>query len=37
MANRREIEGEKTEVGENFLLLGYRITVDCDCSHEIRR
>ena len=31
------IEGEKVEVVTDFLLLGSRITVDSDCSHEIRR
>ena len=37
MANRREIEGEKVEVVADLLFLGYKITVDDDCSHEIRR
>ena len=31
------IEGEKVEVVTDFLLLGSKITVDGDCSHEIRR
>ena len=25
------------EVVADFLFLGYKITMDCDCSHEIRR
>ena len=32
-----QIEGEKVEVVTNFLSLGSKTTVDCDCSHEIRR
>ena len=32
-----QIEGEKVEVVANFLFLGSKITVDGDCSHEIRR
>ena len=32
MANR-----EKVEVVTDFLFLGSKITVDGDCSHEIRR
>ena len=31
------MEGEKVEVVTDFLLLGSKITVDGDCSHEIRR
>ena len=30
-------EGEKVEVVSDFLFLGSKITVDGDCSHEIRR
>ena len=33
MANR----GGKVEVVTDFLFLGSKITVDGDCSHEIRR
>ena len=33
MANRRE----KVEATTDFLFLGSKITVDSDCSHEIRR
>ena len=33
MANR----GEKVEVVTDFLFLGCKITVNDDCSHEIRR
>ena len=32
-----QIEGEKMEVVTNFLFLGSKITVDGECSHEIRR
>ena len=32
-----QIEGEKVKVATNFLFLGSKITVDGDCSHEIRR
>ena len=31
------IEGEKVEVGTDFFFLVSRITMDSDCSHEIRR
>ena len=31
-----QIEGEKMEVVTNFLFLGYKITVDGDCNHEIK-
>ena len=32
-----QIEGEKVEIVTDFLFLGSKITVDGDCSHEIRR
>ena len=32
-----QIEGEKVEVVTDFLFLGSKITVDGECSHEIRR
>ena len=32
-----QIEGEKVEVVTDFLFLDSKITVDDDCSHEIRR
>ena len=32
-----QIEGEKIEVVTDFLLLGSKITVDGNCSHEIKR
>ena len=32
-----QIEGEKMEAMADILFLGSRITVDGDCSHEIRR
>ena len=31
-----QVEGEKTEVVTNFLFFGSKITVDGDCSHEMR-
>ena len=31
-----QIEGGKVEVVTDFLFLGSKITVDGDCSHEIR-
>ena len=33
----RQIEGEKVEVATDFFFLGSKITVDGDCSREIRR
>ena len=33
----RQIEGEKVEVVTDFLFLGFQITVNGDCGHEIRR
>ena len=32
-----EIEGEKVEAVTDFLFLGSKITVDDNCSHEIRK
>ena len=32
-----QIEGENMEAVTDFLFLGSKITVDSDCSHEIRR
>ena len=32
-----QIEREKVEVVTDFLLLGFKITADGDCSHGIRR
>ena len=32
-----QIEGEKVEAVTNFIFLVSRITVDGDCSHEIKR
>ena len=29
--------GEKMEIVEDFIFLGSKITVDGDCSHEIKR
>ena len=33
----RQMEGEKVEAVTDFLFLGSKITVDGDCSDEIRR
>ena len=33
MANK----GDKVEAVTDFIFLGSKITVDCDCSHEIKR
>ena len=30
-------EGEKVETGVDFIFLGSKITVDGNCSHEIKR
>ena len=32
-----QIEGKKVEAVTDFLFVGPKITVDCDCSHEIMR
>ena len=32
-----QIEGEKVETVAHFTFLGFKITVDSDCSHEIKR
>ena len=32
-----QTEGEKVEALTDFLFLGFKITVDGDCSHEIKR
>ena len=32
-----QIDGEKMEIVTNFIFLGSKITVDGDCSHEIKR
>ena len=32
-----QIDGETVETVSNFIFLGYKITVDGDCSHEIKR
>ena len=31
-----QIEGEKVETVADFIFLGSKIMVDCDCSHEIK-
>ena len=31
------IHGEKMETVTDFIFLGFKITVDGDCSHEIKR
>ena len=32
-----QIEGEKVEAVRDFIFLGSKITLDSDCSHEIKR
>ena len=32
-----QVEGEKVETVTDFIFLGSKITVDDDCSHEIKR
>ena len=32
-----QIDGENEETAADFIFLGSKITVDCDCSHEIKR
>ena len=32
-----QIDGEKVETVADFIFLGFKITADGDCSHEIRR
>ena len=32
-----EIDGETVETASDFIFLGFKITVDGDCSHEIKR
>ena len=32
-----QIEGEKVEAVTDFVFLASKITVDSDCSHEIKR
>ena len=35
--NSWQIDGEKVEAVTNFIFLGFKITVDGDCSHETKR
>ena len=32
-----QIDGETVETVADFIFLGYKITADGDCSHEIKR
>ena len=32
-----QIDGETMETVRDFIFLGYKITVDSDCSYEIKR
>ena len=32
-----QVDGEKMETVTNFIFLGSKITVDGDCSHEMKR
>ena len=33
----QQIVGETTETVTNFIFLGFKITADGDCSHEVKR
>ena len=33
----QQIDGETVETVTDFIFLGFRITADGDCSHEIKR
>ena len=35
--NSWQIYGEKVEAVTDFIFLGFKITVDGDCSHKIKR
>ena len=32
-----QIDGGEMETVKDFILLGSKITVDCDCNHKIKR
>ena len=32
-----QIDGETMEIVTDFIFLGYKITVDSDCSYKIKR
>ena len=32
-----QIDGETMKTGTDFIFLGFKISADCDCSHEIKR
>ena len=32
-----QIDGERMEIVRDFIFLGFKITADSDCSHEIKR
>ena len=32
-----EIDGEIVETVIDFIFLGFKITADCDCSHEVKK
>ena len=32
-----QIVGETVEIVRDFIFLGFRLTVDSDCSHEIKK
>ena len=36
MANRWQIDGETVETVADFIFMGSKITMDGDCSHEIK-
>ena len=32
-----QVDGEAMETVTDFIFVGFKITVNCDCSHEIKR
>ena len=32
-----QVDGGRVEIVPNFIFLGFQITSDCDCSHNIKR
>ena len=32
-----QVDGKTMGTMTNFIFLGFKITADCDCSHEIKR
>ena len=32
-----QIDGVTMEIAKDFIFLGFKVTADCDCRHEIKR